>query len=70
MLNSNGTIRYIAGHLLKAEGEDGWEEKRLNALPYISINGADSGNTRKKSHSFVGLLREVPKARAGLYPSF
>lgn len=37
-------------HLLKVEGEDGWEEKLLNALPYlymISINGADSGNTQE-----------------------
>jgi sugar phosphate isomerase/epimerase len=37
-------------HLLKVEGEDGWEEKLLNALPYlfmISLNGADSGNTKE-----------------------
>jgi sugar phosphate isomerase/epimerase len=37
-------------HLLKAEGEEGWEQKLLNALPWlymISINGADSGNTRE-----------------------
>ena len=37
-------------HLLKVEGEDGWAEKLLNALPYlymISINGADSGNTQE-----------------------
>lgn len=37
-------------HLLKVEGEEGWEEKLLNALPYlymISINGADSGNTKE-----------------------
>jgi len=37
-------------HLLKKEGEEGWEQKLLNALPYlymISINGADSGNTRE-----------------------
>lgn len=37
-------------HLLKAEGEEGWEQKLLNALPYlymISINGADSGNTKE-----------------------
>lgn len=37
-------------HLLKAEGEAGWEQKLLNALPYlymISINGADSGNTKE-----------------------
>ena len=36
-------------HLLKVEGEEGWEQKLLNALPYlymISINGADSGNTK------------------------
>lgn len=37
-------------HFLKVEGEDGWDEKLLNALPYlymISISGADSGNTQK-----------------------
>ena len=37
-------------HLLKVEGEQGWEQKLLNALPYlymISINGADSGNTKE-----------------------
>jgi sugar phosphate isomerase/epimerase len=37
-------------HLLKKEGEEGWEQKLLNALPYlymISINGADSGNTKE-----------------------
>ena len=37
-------------HLLKGEGEEGWEQKLLNALPYlymISINGADSGNTKE-----------------------
>jgi sugar phosphate isomerase/epimerase len=37
-------------HLLKAEGEKGWEQKLLNALPWlymISVNGADSGNTKE-----------------------
>jgi len=37
-------------HLLKVEGEEGWQEKLINALPYlymISINGADSGNTKE-----------------------
>lgn len=37
-------------HLLKVEGEDNWEGKLLNALPYlymISINGADSGSTHE-----------------------
>lgn len=37
-------------HLLKVEGEEGWEQKLLEALPYlymISINGADSGNTKE-----------------------
>jgi sugar phosphate isomerase/epimerase len=35
-------------HLLKVEGEPGWQEKLINAVPYlflISINGSDSGNT-------------------------
>ena len=37
-------------HLLKVEGEEGWQNKLINTLPYlymISINGADSGNTRE-----------------------
>jgi len=37
-------------HLLKVEGEEGWEQKLLDAIPYlymISINGADSGNTKE-----------------------
>ena len=37
-------------HLLKVEGEEGWEEKALEVLPYlymVSINGADSGNTKE-----------------------
>lgn len=37
-------------HLLKVEGDEGWEQKLLDALPYlymISINGADSGNTKE-----------------------
>ena len=37
-------------HLLKVEGEEGWEKKLIDALPYlfiISINGADSGNAKE-----------------------
>jgi sugar phosphate isomerase/epimerase len=37
-------------HLLKVEGEEGWQEKLISALPFlymISINGADSGNTKE-----------------------
>ena len=37
-------------HLLKVEGEEVWEKKLIDALPYlfiISINGADSGNTKE-----------------------
>jgi len=37
-------------HLLKVEGEEGWEQKLIDALPYlymISVNGADSGNTKE-----------------------
>ena len=37
-------------HLLKLEGEDGWEEKALMALPHlfmVSINGTDSGRTKE-----------------------
>jgi sugar phosphate isomerase/epimerase len=39
-------------HLLKVEGEEGWEQKLIDALPYlymISVNGADSGNTKEMS---------------------
>jgi sugar phosphate isomerase/epimerase len=41
---------YNTCHLLKKEGEEGWEQKLIEALPYlymISINGADSGNTKE-----------------------
>ena len=44
-----GTI-YNTCHLLKVEGQKGWEQKLLDALPYlymISINGADTGNTKE-----------------------
>jgi sugar phosphate isomerase/epimerase len=37
-------------HLLKKEGEEGWEQKLSDAIPYlymISICGSDSGNTRE-----------------------
>ncbi len=37
-------------HLLKKEGEKGWEQKLTDALPYlymISICGAESGNTEE-----------------------
>ena len=37
-------------HLLKVEGEDGWDKKVLAALPHlfmVSINGADTGNTKE-----------------------
>ena len=36
-------------HLLKVEGEEGWEEKALGALPHlfmVSIDGTDSGSTK------------------------
>ncbi len=36
-------------HLLKVEGEQGWEQKTIDALPWLfmmSVNGADSGDTR------------------------
>jgi sugar phosphate isomerase/epimerase len=47
--NNVGAI-FNTCHLLKVEGEEGWQEKLVNALPYlymISINGADSGNTKE-----------------------
>jgi sugar phosphate isomerase/epimerase len=37
-------------HFLKVEGDKGWEEKLLIALPYlymVSIHGADAGNTKE-----------------------
>jgi sugar phosphate isomerase/epimerase len=37
-------------HLLKVEGEQGWQDKAKDALPHlfmVSINGADSGNTKE-----------------------
>lgn len=46
----NFGIVFNTCHMLKVEGEESWEEKLVNALPYvymISINGADSGNTRE-----------------------
>jgi sugar phosphate isomerase/epimerase len=45
----NFGIVFNTCHLLKVEGERGWEEKLINALPnifMISINGADSGDTK------------------------
>ncbi len=45
----NVGVVYNLCHLLKVEGEDGWEEKATAALPYlfmVSINGADSGDTK------------------------
>jgi sugar phosphate isomerase/epimerase len=45
----NAGITLNLCHLLKVEGEQGWETKALAALPklfMVSINGADSGNTR------------------------
>lgn len=45
----NAGVIFNTCHLLKAEGEEGWQEKALAALPYIfmvSVNGADSGDTQ------------------------
>lgn len=45
----NAGVIFNTCHLLKAEGEEAWQEKALAALPYIymvSINGADSGDTQ------------------------
>ena len=38
-------------HYLKVEGEEGWKEKVVDAIPYLfmtSIHGADSGNTKER----------------------
>lgn len=45
----NVGIIYNLCHLLKAEGEEGWEQKALDALPWlfmVGINGADTGDTK------------------------
>ncbi len=37
-------------HLLKVEGEAGWEQKAIDALPWlfmVSVNGADGGDTQQ-----------------------
>lgn len=47
---NNAGITLNVCHLLKVEGEAGWEDKALAALPklfMVSINGADGGNTRE-----------------------
>lgn len=47
---SNFGMVFNTCHMLKVEGEQGWEERLKKSLPYlfmISINGADSGDTRK-----------------------
>ncbi len=50
MINrDNVGVIFNTCHLLKVEGEEGWEDKALEAIPYlymVSINGADSGNTK------------------------
>ena len=50
MINrKNVGVIFNTCHLLKVEGEEGWQEKALAALPYlymVSINGANSGNTK------------------------
>jgi sugar phosphate isomerase/epimerase len=46
----NAGVIFNICHLLKVEGEEGWKEKALAALPQlfmVSINGADSGNTKE-----------------------
>ena len=55
-------------HLLKAEGETGWEEKLLKALPYlymISVNGADSGDT--KNMNWDRLIRPLGEGTFDTY---
>jgi sugar phosphate isomerase/epimerase len=46
----NAGITLNLCHLLKVEGQAGWEEKALAALPHllmVSINGADAGKTKE-----------------------
>jgi sugar phosphate isomerase/epimerase len=50
MINrDNVGVIFNTCHLLKVEGEKGWKKKAKKALPYllmVSINGADSGDTK------------------------
>lgn len=51
MINrDNVGVIFNTCHLLKVEGDEGWEQKALAALPYlqmVSINGSDSGDTKE-----------------------
>lgn len=56
-------------HFLKKEGEDGWEQKLTDALPYlymISISGADSGNT--KEMGWDRLIQPLGEGSFDTYP--
>lgn len=55
-------------HLLKVEGEEGWEQKLIDAIPtlyMISINGADSGNT--KEMNWDSLIRPLGEGTFDTY---
>jgi sugar phosphate isomerase/epimerase len=55
-------------HLLKVEGGEGWEQKTLDALPWlfmVAINGADSGDTR--SMGWDRLIRPLGEGTFDVY---
>ena len=56
-------------HLLKKEGEAGWEQKLQDALPYlymISICGADGGNTQEMG--WDRLIQPLGEGSFDVYP--
>jgi sugar phosphate isomerase/epimerase len=64
----NAGVIFNLCHLLKVEGEEGWEEKALAALPrlfMVSINGADSGNTKE-----MGWDRLIQPLGEGSYDTY
>jgi len=55
-------------HFLKVEGEEGWQEKVINALPWffgVAINGADSGDT--KNMNWDRLIRPLGEGSFDTY---
>jgi sugar phosphate isomerase/epimerase len=55
-------------HLLKVEGEEGWQQTTVDALPWlfmVGINGADSGDTR--SMGWDRLIRPLGEGSFDVY---
>ncbi len=56
-------------HFLKKEGNEGWKDVILNALPYlymVSISGADSGNTEEMG--WDKLIQPLGEGTFDIYP--